>query len=187
MKRVVILPAVVVIVASLTGCGTTARYVAKQGDTGVVAIPNNSDAWLTHYRRDAEDLIRRHVGPDYEILEEREVVTGTAVSNNQQVQREQIANRRNPLLPGEKDTITSTTATRDTTEYQITYRRRSGPALNALPPNGFVPAAGVGPAAGPVVLPAGGPVGINPVPPGPVGPGGLQSRLSVFESGACTT
>jgi hypothetical protein len=201
MRRISLLPAVLLTVAGLTGCGSTARYVAKRGDTGVVAIPNNSNAWPTYNRRNAEELIRQHVGPDFEVLEEREVVTGTSVSNNQQVQREQLTNGR--YLPIEKDTVTNTTSTRDTTEYQITYRRRSGPAVGGLigsrGPGGLTPATGpesIVPAGGPVpgvesVVPAVGPAptppaGLGPVAPGPVAPPGFQSRLSVFEAGACT-
>jgi hypothetical protein len=170
MTRVFLLSAVVVTVASLTGCGT-ARYVSKQGEGGVVAIPNNSDDWPTHYRQNAEALIRQHVGPNYEIVDEREVVTGTKVANNQQAQTEQIANRRNPSMPGTKETVTDTTTATNITEYRITYRRR-GPVGGGFP-GATAASAGLPPAdmAGPGVVPVGGMVPAGVVPPvGPVGP-----------------
>src|SRR5690606_31215537 len=104
-----------------------ARYVEKQGDAGVIAIPNNTDHWPSHHRREAIALIQKHVGPDYEILEEREVVTGQATQNNQQVNTEQTANRRNPNLPGEKQTVTGTVTQSDITEWRIAYRRKARP------------------------------------------------------------
>ena len=161
MGRVVVLPAVVMVVASLTGCGTSARYVDKRGDTGIVAIPENTDMWPTHYRRSALELIQQHVGPDYVIVEERRVVTGVSSTNNQQIQRDKMAGPFPNQPPVERDTVSNSTTNRDITEYQITYQRRKP----GMPVPGLVPAGGIPPAGGlqqtggpiPSVLPVGGP------------------------------
>lgn len=155
MGRVLILPAVALLMA---GCaGSSARYVAKDADGGVVSIPADTDVWPSHNRRNAEELIRRHVGPDFEVVREGEVVTGQATNHDQKVQRDKTFNTTNPFLPAEKDTINTTTTTRDLTEYHITYRRRAG---------GVTPAGGVGLGGG--VVPAGGPT----APGGAVKPAG---------------
>lgn len=163
MVRVLILPAVALTVAAVAGCASSsARYVAKDADGGVVAIPADTDVWPSHNRRAAEELIRRHVGPDFEVVREGEVVTGQATNHDQKVQRDKTFNTTNPFLPAEKQTIDTTTTTRDLTEYHITYRRRAG---------GVLPAGGVGTPTGGVV-PAGGPT----APGGAVKPaGGLMS------------
>lgn len=147
MRRVVLL-LLSAAAAGLTGCASGARYVSKQGDTGVVAIPADTDAWPTHHRRKAEELIARHVGPDFEVVAEGEVVTGQSTRRDQQVQRDQTFNTTNPFLPASKDTINTTTTVRDVTEYHITYRRRGSTA--AVPTLGPVtPAGGVLPSVGP--------------------------------------
>ncbi|MBX9582652.1 MAG: hypothetical protein K2X87_20280 [Gemmataceae bacterium] len=145
MVRVVLLP---LVVAGLAGCaGGGARYVSKQGDGGVVAIPADTDAWPTHYRKKAEELIVRHVGPDFEVVGEGEVVTGQSTNHDQKVQRDKTFNTTNPFLPAEKDTINTTTTTRDITEYHITYRRRGSAGVPAAGP--VTPAGGSIPSVGP--------------------------------------
>ena len=154
MSRVVVLSVAVGLVACMTGC-TSAHYVSKQGDSGVVAIPSNSDSWPFHYRQEAEALMRQHDGPDYEIVDEREVVTGVRVTNSEQTQRDQTPNKKQPNLPGERVTTTGTVTTSNTTEWQITYCRRSAPAVNDFSlrgTGGMVPP----------VQPAGGTVPVQP-------------------------
>lgn len=131
------------------GCASPAKYVEKRGDTGIVAIPANTDVWPNHYRTDALALIQKHVGASYEILEEREVVVGQATTNNQQVNTEQTVNREIPFLPAEKQTTTNTTTQRDLTEWRIVYRRKDAPAAGIAPAAGQAPAGVV-----PSVLPA---------------------------------
>jgi hypothetical protein len=128
-----ILFAVAAVVTGLSGCVSPARYVEKSptGDTGVIAIPANTDTWPMHYRSEAVALIQKHVGPNFEIVDEKEVVVGNRTDNNQYVKREQAYN--NPFTgPVEKDTITNTTSTHDLTEYRITYRKKSGPMAIGL-------------------------------------------------------
>ena len=136
MSRILTLAAAVV--AGLSGCASPARFVEQGPDHGVVAIPANTNAWPYYYQREAQALIERHVGPDFEVVDQRAVPVGTLTSNNQQVKREQAFT--NPFTgPVEKDTVTSTTSTHDITEWRITYRKRSGAVGTTT---GAVPAAG---------------------------------------------
>ena len=160
-----ILLAVAVVLTGLSGCATPARYVDKSGDSGIVAIPANTDSWPMHYRAEAVALIEKHVGPGYEIVEEKEVAVGQQTNNNQQVKREKAFNPNMPYVSGEKDTITNTTTTHDVTEYRIAYRKKpmiGGPMPAGMPggPNPFapVPAGGVTPGVVPAVG-VGGPTG----------------------------
>lgn len=60
------------------GCATQegVRYVYQDGDFGVVGMPENSDAWPTHYRRKAEKLMEAHFPEGHEIVRAEEVVEG---------------------------------------------------------------------------------------------------------------
>jgi hypothetical protein len=126
MKRIGVF-AWVALVAAASGCASQAKYIEKKGDSGVVAIPKNTDTWPNYHRREALALIEKHVGPDYEIVTQGEVVTGQTTLKNAQVNTEQTANRRNPALPGERQTATSTTTQQDITEWRIVYRKKERP------------------------------------------------------------
>jgi hypothetical protein len=149
------------VICGSSGCASQARFIEQNADSGVVAIPSNTDSWPTYNRRAALALIEKHIGPHYEIVERREVATGTATTNNQNVNNEQTWNSSNPLLPANKQTVTTTTTTRDVTEWRIAYRRKAmpnstvgaNPTPGATP--GLTPAGGVAPA-GPGAQPAGG-------------------------------
>ena len=142
--------ALVLALAVAGGCASPAKYVEKRGDSGTIAIPNNTDTWPSHNRREALALIQKHVGVNYEILEEREVVVGQSTNNNQQVNTEDTFNREIPFQPAQKQTINTTTTQRDITEWRIVYRRKADatgapmttqPTGNVLAPAGGVPGA----------------------------------------------
>jgi hypothetical protein len=168
MRRLLVV--VVATVAGLSGCAS-ARYVEKTQDGGIVAIPSNADFWPMNYRTQAKALIEQHVGPDYEIFDQREVVTGVTTRHNQEVKHEPTYNSEIPFLAAEKQTVTNTTSSSDQTEYRIAYRRRAAPVQTQYLPLG-TPPAGVGHAVGGVqpaaaVVPAVGPVGAaRPASPG---------------------
>ena len=189
----------VALVAALSGCASPARYVERTGDTGVIAIPANTDAFPTYNRSEAMALIHKHIGPNFEIVEEREVATGKRTLNDQQVNNEQTWNTSNPLLPANKQTVQNTTTTHDVMEWRIAYRKKvpnslgsriswlirdprerravadAGGAVNSAvqPAGGIVPP--VGPTSGVVaagpIAPVGGPVS-SVVPAGPIAPTG---------------
>lgn len=165
--------ALVLALALAGGCASPAKYIEKQRDAGVVAIPNNSDAWPSYNRRAALELIQKHVGPNYEILEEREVVVGQSTHNNQQVHSEQTFNREIPFLPAEKQTINNTTTQQDITQWRIVYRRADAPRSFAPPQPGTGVAPAGGPSAGvvPSVMPAGATAPVRTAPSGTTGTG----------------
>jgi hypothetical protein len=65
-------------VASLSGCVHTqgVRYVYQDRDFGVVGMPENSDCWPTHYRRQGEKLMDAHFPEGHEIVRAEEVIEG---------------------------------------------------------------------------------------------------------------
>lgn len=170
MRQFLVLAAVAA--ASSVGCAN-ARYVQKIEGEGVVAVPVNSDAWPSYNRTNALKLIEEHVGPAYEIVEEREVKTGTSTTNTQNTDREQTFNSEVPFLPAERQTTTSTTTASDVKEYHIHYRRKAG-GLTGFPgttpaANAVLPAAGAAPAGGVVTAdhtePAASAAPTAPLPP----------------------
>ena len=101
------------------GC-TRARYVQKTESEGVVAVSSNSDMWPMKNRTKALKLIQEHVGADYEIVEESEVVKGQKTLH-QASATQQGANSQGP----QSVMATGTTTTVPVTEYQIRYRERN--------------------------------------------------------------
>lgn len=136
------------------GCAAPAKYIEKRADSGVVAVPDDSDSWPTYNRRAALDKIQQHVGPNYEILDERRVVTGQTTQASQQTQNDYTLNKRNPAQPGERQTTTGTATQQDVTQWQITYRRKPAAGAGEVTTAGAVrtqyPAADVRPAGGPI-------------------------------------
>jgi hypothetical protein len=65
----------------LTGC-ESARFVQVQQSGGVVAIPSNTNAWPTHYRDHALELIAQKCPNGYVIVDEKEEVVGQRVSTD---------------------------------------------------------------------------------------------------------
>jgi hypothetical protein len=116
-------------VLALTGC-TSARVVSRDPTGGVVAIPENSNSWPSRYRDQAIALIKQDC-PDYAIVREEEVVTGTVTTD-----RDSTDTRTRDLAPkawplGGTATSTDVTHTRETqnrTEWRITYRKATPPA-----------------------------------------------------------
>jgi hypothetical protein len=163
MNRLVL--GVAALLAALSGCASPARYIERTGESGVVAIPANTDVWPSYNRTEAMDLIRKHVGSNFEIIEEREVATGKTTVNNSQVNNDSTYNRQ---------TGNNVTTTQDVTEWRIAYRRKAsthtGSGMNGGQLGGAIPAGGAQPL-GSAIQPLGGP--LAPVGPGivpPVGP-----------------
>jgi hypothetical protein len=73
--------AVVALVSLAGGCATPARYIEKGNNQGVVGVPVGTDGRAGEAeRREAIGLIQKHVGPNYEIVDEGPVrpAAGTA-------------------------------------------------------------------------------------------------------------
>src|SRR5687768_15789439 len=126
MKRLLVLVAAAW-AAGGVGCAN-ARYIQKAGDEGVVAVADNSDGWPSYNRTNALKLIEEHIGPDYEIVEEGEAVTGRSTVNTQNTDRQPTSSRKFPYLTGERETTTAMSLTSDLKEYRIHYRRKLGPS-----------------------------------------------------------
>jgi hypothetical protein len=172
MKRVVVLVAAVV--AGLSGCASPARYVEQAGAGGVVAVPTYEQ------RAEALTLIKKHVGPDYVIVQEGEVPTAAVTTTTEKRSNGSVVTRAFSWFTGDKGNTTTVTAASAATEWRIEYAAR---------PPMPVPVAGTG-AQGPTggLFPAGGTtVQTQYVSPnGPqssVTPAGYGQKLSQFDAG----
>lgn len=133
------------------GCGG-ARYVMQDASGGVVAIPANSNSWPTHYRDEAEKLMRQKCPDGYVIDREEEVVVGQTTTGSTNT------DTRSYDLPGGKrqpsGSVTATTtnrsvSTQDKIEYRITFHAVRA-AREATPTR--------------VLVPVSGPAGLPPTP-----------------------
>lgn len=70
---------IAVVLILVPGCATTqnVRYVYQDRDFGVIGMPENTDEWPTHYRRQAEKLMGEHFPEGHEIVRAEEVVEGS--------------------------------------------------------------------------------------------------------------
>ena len=108
-----------------TGCASTnARTVLRERDQGVVAIPENTDRFPNYNRSQAEDLIRKHLGQEYEIVKEEEYVIGPVTTSETNFVKRPALGWLIPWRWKDEATTTSTSATRNQTEYRIYYQRR---------------------------------------------------------------
>lgn len=159
--------ALVAAVAATGGCASSAKYVDhSKPDMGVVAIPDNSDSWPNGNRRAALELIEKHVGPNYEIVEERTVPTGRTATRTPLPDTNESLNPRNQASPVKRPTGMAATRQEEVTEYRITYRKKAGgfPApreLASQEETGLTPAGGtIGPARDLPRPSAGGPISL---------------------------
>jgi len=176
MNRVLI--AVAAVAAGLSGCMTPAHYIEHGKDQGIVAIPEWTNEWPSHYKDAALELIKQHVGPNYDIVSTYTVVVGSP-GNAPRMSSD-------PAAPGANPSSTKT-------EYRIVYQKRNlppgSPLANQmgnpfgprpLPPAGTGLGAGTVPAGayvpgsvtgtgsmsqGPGMIPSVGPAGYIPPPP----------------------
>lgn len=124
--RSVVLVCAVGFVGLSTGC-TTARYVQKNPDSGIVAVADSSNAWPFYNRDKAMDLIAKHVGPDYEIVKEEETVTGQVTHSDQQVNQVPARDPVIPFLSTTQTVVTESQRTEDVKAWFIHYRRKNAP------------------------------------------------------------
>ncbi len=113
----------------LTGCASTsARSILREKDTGIVAIPENTDAFPDYHRSQAMRMIRDHVGPDYEIVREEEYVLGPVVTNETNFVRKPSLGWLIPWRWTDEATSTITNKTHNQTEYRLQYQKRTDAA-----------------------------------------------------------
>jgi hypothetical protein len=140
---------VLAVVGGLSGCASPAHVIQKDDNFVVVAIPENSDSWPTHYRPAADELAKNKIGP-CKAVNEGEVVTGG----------------RNSAGP-------TASASPSSKEYRITYQKmpQAVPVVQPVPVVGRPPMAG-GPAMVMTPMP---PPGMQPAGFGPVAPAGYPA------------
>jgi hypothetical protein len=111
------LSACVLLVGVALGCNS-ARHVVKEPTGGVIAIPNNTNAWPTYHREHAEELMADHLPAGYVVTREEEVVTGVVSETQSSVSTQEFG-------PDVKvhggDQVTTT---RNATEWHIHYQAR---------------------------------------------------------------
>lgn len=129
------------------GCAASqgVRYVYQDGDFGVVGMPENSDAWPTHYRRRAEKLMDAHFPEGHEIVRAEEVVEGErTLTLEDSKSAEVLPQLPSPLLNiakiGRSESVTQAD-TLKIKECRIVYRRTGAPEKT----NGYASAAGLNP------------------------------------------
>ena len=130
------------------GCAATqgVRYVYQDGDFGVVGMPENSDAWPTHYRRRAEKLMDAHFPDGHEVVRAEEVVEGERTltvegSNSAEVAPQLPSALLNAVKIGHSESHTQAD-TLKIKECRIIYRRTNAEEK----PHGYASAAGLNPA-----------------------------------------
>ncbi len=81
------------------GCASTqgVRYVYQDRDFGVIGMPENTDDWPTHYRRQAEKLMEEHFPEGHEIVRAEEVTEGSRILKTEGSKTAEIM----PQLPAE--------------------------------------------------------------------------------------
>jgi hypothetical protein len=133
-------------VVVLSGCVHTdgVRYVYQDRDFGVIAMPENTDYWPTHYRRKGEKLMNAHFAEGHEIVRAEEVIDGERTlkveGSNSAELSPQISKSLLKVLKLGHSTSRSQAETVKVTECRIIYRR-SGSAK----PKGYAEAAALSP------------------------------------------
>lgn len=128
------------------GCASQAKYIERKTDTGIVAVPDDTDTWPNNNRKAALALIEKHVGPNFEILDERTVPTGR-VARNSLPETNEALNPRNQAYPAKRPISATPTQQEEATEYRITYRKLDSASTGTTvqtqyPPTGVQPAGG---------------------------------------------
>ncbi|TWU51954.1 hypothetical protein [Rubripirellula reticaptiva] len=116
MERRFVLAAAIAVVCGFVGC-SSARYVFKDPDVGVVAMPSNSE----RNREKAVELMNEHFPGGYVIDREEETVIGLVT--HEHIQNNASAHDGN-RGDAQIHTAHATATTTDKTEYRITYRRK---------------------------------------------------------------
>ncbi len=121
------------LLALVCGCATSdgVRYVYQDGEFGVVGMPENTDRWPTHYRRQAEKLMDSHFPDGHATVRAEEVVEGERTLKLEGSRTAEVA----PQVPAAVLSVAKLgrTASRSQSdsikikECRIIYRRSGGP------------------------------------------------------------
>ena len=119
--RVVLSLLAALIAVGVSGC-QSARYVLRDSDRGIVAIPANTNIWPWKHREDAEKLMNQHFPAGYRIDREFEEVVGKTTTSGEDTDGQTIQLAEG-LLTLDTGRRRSTSTTTDVTEYRIEYHR----------------------------------------------------------------
>ena len=124
--------AAIVSILVLTGC-QSARYVVRESDHGIVAIPVGSE----RYRRDAEELMQEHFPDGYTIVREEEVLVEDTPSPGQHIRGELAEPSNRPFSSAAAGPHGAAEGQR--AELRITYFRDQpvSPLASGDPPAGL--------------------------------------------------
>jgi hypothetical protein len=109
------------------GCMSSARFVERTPNGGTVAVPDYA------HRGDGLDLIHHEIGPNYAIVDEKEVLIGTDTKVVATAGTGSIFTRIAAWFNGTKQVAKSETRTEQEKEFRITYVT-TPPALPQPPP-----------------------------------------------------
>lgn len=125
---------------TLAGCAN-ARYVQVDRETGVIAMPANTNCFPTFYRSHAEALMREKCPAGYEVVHEEEFVVGQEAHTHSETESHPpptvslggVASVALPVGPNEERTR-ETTKYENVTEWRIYYRAKPpGPPVPPAP------------------------------------------------------
>lgn len=105
----------ITVVLVATGCTGSARFVERTPTGGTVAVPDYD------HRDEGIDLIRRDIGPNYAIVDEKEVIVGSDTKTVATAGTGSFFTRVASWFTGTKQVATSETKTQQEKEFRITY------------------------------------------------------------------
>jgi hypothetical protein len=114
------------------GCAGTARLVSRDSNSGVVAVPENSNRWPSFYRKHAEELMKANCPDGYTIVKEEEVVVGQTQHTHTTTDRS-----GSPLLAALhidpiNENSNQTTSYDDRKEWRIYYQAKGTNAASQI-------------------------------------------------------
>ena len=107
--------------ACLSGCASP-HWIMRDGNGGIVAIPENSNHWPTYYRDKADEMIKQVCPKGYAVDREGEAVVGQTTTTEQKTDNNayDVGSKKAPVTLVTHQT-TETTTTHDVKEYQISF------------------------------------------------------------------
>lgn len=108
------------LVFNLSGC-QSARYVLKEDDRGVVAIPASTLTWPINYREQAGKLMQQHFPEGYVVEKEEEIVVGE-VTHFREDSNGSVTSP-DADTTAHTDSTSGWSETRDKRELRLSYRR----------------------------------------------------------------
>lgn len=110
------------------GCVSSARFVDRNSDGGVVAVPDYA------HRDQAIALLKREIGPNYQIVDEKTVQIGTDSKTTVVSGSGSLLTRFESWFTGTQQVATTETKTEPESEFRITYVKTTPQPPGSSPP-----------------------------------------------------